>query len=620
MASPICNCEGGFIRVQWSGVFWITSGVEPDQHACHVQFFMQELQAFEDNLFETEGLYVCSKGSPEFGYYEVPNVSRFDKAEPILDENVNCNLEAYNEHWQNGHTHWEYIGRHGYSYAVEYCLSYTEPVPPVDPPDEGVTECGTWSVNFVEPINPTLNTPIWVEFELEEDFPVEITDPIAYYFFFDDSEELVGPTGSGIVQFDFPNRRVQVVLRDYLAHKIAIVANQEGCQSPQRMDVLFINVPEPPPAMCAQELAEMSIKVCASGTYKAVITSCEQDITSNELVITTDPSQQFLPNFILQPESTVVLVGERIDISAVAQRATSYQWQKRAGSVWNNIVGETSTVLQFEAMTPAIAGAYRVIASNSAGSVISNIGYLSVDCNGWEPGLYLQEGPLLIITHPTRGPEFVVAEDSEFLGVPGVDSGSQTTGWRIDNINITGTGSVLGVDYEITSPTEIKVTVTDSAVHSLNFRVSLNQCAVGKSKTIKFRAAIPDDFGPRVTEYDEEFTGPIAASADPSIYMDLTNKSAWEDSELEVSVFTGVDTPTHVDTPVVELQGGATALGPSESGRIKMTLTPDGVADIGSHTGFDPEVFEATWEDAAASSAFGIDASGTITITANSPH
>ncbi len=92
--------------------------------------------------------------------------------------------------------------------------------------------------------------------------------------------------------------------------------------------------------------------------YKIIYTSVEAPMITN------------------QPASLTVAEGQPASFSVSASGASplSYQWQKNNA----NIAGATTATFTINSATPANAGAYRVIVSNSAGSATSNAATLTV--------------------------------------------------------------------------------------------------------------------------------------------------------------------------------------------------------------------------------------------------
>ena len=70
-----------------------------------------------------------------------------------------------------------------------------------------------------------------------------------------------------------------------------------------------------------------------------------------------------LPVFTSQPQSVSVNVGEQIALSATAQNATSYKWEKDGVPMDN----QTSNTLTIASATEGDAGSYQLVAANAEG-------------------------------------------------------------------------------------------------------------------------------------------------------------------------------------------------------------------------------------------------------------
>jgi len=84
-----------------------------------------------------------------------------------------------------------------------------------------------------------------------------------------------------------------------------------------------------------------------------------------------------------QPDNVSVMQGEpaSFTVSAVGSTPLSYQWQKNT----SNIPGATSATYTINSAVPADAGNYRVVVSNVAGNVTSNVAVLTVTAVNAKP-------------------------------------------------------------------------------------------------------------------------------------------------------------------------------------------------------------------------------------------
>ncbi|HYG34781.1 MAG TPA: immunoglobulin domain-containing protein [Clostridia bacterium] len=82
------------------------------------------------------------------------------------------------------------------------------------------------------------------------------------------------------------------------------------------------------------------------------------------------------PEFTMQPADATVLPGDRINFWAYANGSPypTYQWQFQGA----NLMDETNSSLEITNISPSQAGEYRLVASNSAGSVTSRVAVVTV--------------------------------------------------------------------------------------------------------------------------------------------------------------------------------------------------------------------------------------------------
>ena len=110
------------------------------------------------------------------------------------------------------------------------------------------------------------------------------------------------------------------------------------------------------------------------------------------------------PAIATQPVGQKVNAGPDGDVHGRGERLgpLSYQWQHLVGATWVN-VGTNSPAYTIAAATTADAGSYRVIVSNSAGSVVSDAVVLAVNpARRGDPGPGT-EGRVLRLHDPAQG-------------------------------------------------------------------------------------------------------------------------------------------------------------------------------------------------------------------------
>jgi len=165
-----------------------------------------------------------------------------------------------------------------------------------------------------------------------------------------------------------------------------------------------------------------SVTTLDAGTYTVVATNSAGSVTSSAAVLTVNT----LPSFTQQPVSQTCMVGATITFSvAVTGSPTpSMQWYKDGVIV----AGATSTTLTLSNVPLSAAGAYSVVATNSAGTVTSNSASLSV--SGSAPSFTLQ---------PTS--QVISAGQTFTLSVAVSGSPAPTLQWKKNGVAITGATS-----------------------------------------------------------------------------------------------------------------------------------------------------------------------------------
>ena len=385
---PPCVSQGNELQEVDSGFYWLISpGIDPstvltqDQIDCHFSAMEQINASFEAQV-ALDGKYVHWRSNPV--WVDVMSASPVDwyKAESLSDVGIDCDVDAWNAAYEPT-PHFRFLGSYAKALKTYYCIGDEPPETPpgIDVPDDGPEDCGDWNVLITRPVQIPLNTPTWVEFEITGTFPPEVTSDFEISAMFDGVVGTVEPdTVSGILEVDQDGRRVMVILTNGEYHHLDIFATQPDCSDTVKFDTEMLRASTESQPACQPVLGDTSIKVCDPGTYKAVVTVCGVDHESNSIVVgeagTVIPN---LPVIILHPKTQTVSVGSDVALTVVAKYATSYQWQIANGSGWIDISGETSPTLELNAIEVSQIGSYRVIAANSAGSVVSNPANLTVE-------------------------------------------------------------------------------------------------------------------------------------------------------------------------------------------------------------------------------------------------
>lgn len=112
-----------------------------------------------------------------------------------------------------------------------------------------------------------------------------------------------------------------------------------------------------------------------AGTYSVVVTNSVSSVASNGAILTVNVAST-TPAFTTQPLSQAVVDGGSVTFTAVASGtpAPVYQWQKNGV----DISGAVTSGYTITGATGNDSGSYRVVATNSVGSITSNIVLLTV--------------------------------------------------------------------------------------------------------------------------------------------------------------------------------------------------------------------------------------------------
>ncbi len=116
-----------------------------------------------------------------------------------------------------------------------------------------------------------------------------------------------------------------------------------------------------------------SAAASSAGLYSVVVTNSTGTVTSTSASLTILATNT-LPSITTQPLPQSAFTGGTASFSVVASGATSYQWRKNGV----DIAGATSATYSLSSIKVSDAGAYSVVASNSAGLTASSAATLAV--------------------------------------------------------------------------------------------------------------------------------------------------------------------------------------------------------------------------------------------------
>ena len=153
--------------------------------------------------------------------------------------------------------------------------------------------------------------------------------------------------------------------------------------------------------------------------------------TFNSTVRTAAPQtpNQFAPTITTQPAGQSVIAGATVTLTTAASGnpVPTFQWQ--LGGV--NVPGATSSTLTLAAITPAQAGSYTAIATNSVGSATTNAVTVTVT-----------SPPVL-----TTSPQGQTVSAGANVTLTAAITGATTFQWQLNGANIAGaTGATLNLN------------------------------------------------------------------------------------------------------------------------------------------------------------------------------
>jgi len=172
-----------------------------------------------------------------------------------------------------------------------------------------------------------------------------------------------------------------------------------------------------------QSLTISSVQLSHAGQYRVIVTSPGGQVFSESAVVTVDASVEAqAPQITQQPQSQTVAVGAeaRLSVQATGSDPLSYRWQ-----VSNfNIPGASSPEFVITDAQPGDSGEYRVVVSNAAGSVTSQVAVVTVT-----------QAPVIV-----SQPQSIAAQAGQDIvfSVSATGVAPLTYQWRISGFNIPG--------------------------------------------------------------------------------------------------------------------------------------------------------------------------------------
>ncbi len=226
------------------------------------------------------------------------------------------------------------------------------------------------------------------------------------------------------------------------------------------------------PGATGPSLALASVTTADAGVYTVVVSNAAGSITSSSATLIVSTGSAVPPAITTQPVSQTVNAGANVTFAVVATGTSplSYQWQKNG----TTLAGATGATLTLTSVTTAAAGNYRVIVSNSAGSVTSATATLTVNSTA----------VTVVLTSPSNGAVYQ-APANVALAASVSPSGSASRVQFFD-----GT-SLLGTDY--TAPYTLTAKNLGSGTHTFTARARTNSGAIVVSAPVQITVRSGDN-------------------------------------------------------------------------------------------------------------------------------
>lgn len=208
-----------------------------------------------------------------------------------------------------------------------------------------------------------------------------------------------------------------------------------------------------------------------AGQYRVVISNDAGSTTSTVCVLTAT-TEPVGPTVQTPPQDATILAGgsNTFAVAASGTSPLSYQWQRSTdnGTSWTDVSGGTRAAYMLTAARLSDAGLYRVVVSNSVGSIESASAHLTVN-----------EGPA-ITAQPVGGT--LQPGDNLTLSVTATGTPAPTYQWKKNGAAISG---ATGASYTLTG-----VTAADTA----NYTVTVTNVVGGVTSSPASVAVVASDF------------------------------------------------------------------------------------------------------------------------------
>ncbi|MEO5801940.1 MAG: immunoglobulin domain-containing protein [Verrucomicrobiota bacterium] len=214
------------------------------------------------------------------------------------------------------------------------------------------------------------------------------------------------------------------------------------------------------PGATSTSLTVTNVQTTNAGSYRVVVTNSAGSVTSFVAVLSVNVP----PVINTQPLSQTSNIGSNVTFTVAATGTPSPSFQWRFGGVGGNIPGATNTSLIVTNVQTTNGGNYRVVVTNSAGSVTSVIAVLTINV------------PPAINTQPAS--QTVGSNATANLTVSATGTPAPAYQWQFNTTNLTGqTAAALSVpNFQSTNEGNYRVIVSNSVgtVTSSNALLLLN--------------------------------------------------------------------------------------------------------------------------------------------------
>jgi len=295
-------------------------------------------------------------------------------------------------------------------------------------------------------------------------------------------------------------------------------------------------------------------------TFQAVVSNSAGSITSSAATLTVNPAV-VAPTITAQPASQTVTAGQTATFAVVASGTgpLGYQWQKNGG----NISGATSPSYTTPATTSTDnASTFRVVVSNSAGSITSSAATLTVNPAAVAPTIAAQ---------PSN--QTVTAGQTATFAVVASGTAPLSYQWQKNGVNISGA----------TSPSYI-TPATTSTDNASTFQVVVSNSAGSVTSSAATLTVNPAAVAPTITAQPSNQTVTAGQTATFAVVASGTAPLSyqWQKNGVNIS---GATSPSYITPATTSTDNASTfqvvvsnSAGSVTSSAATLTVNPAAVA------------------------------------------